>query len=120
MTTYPVHVEVCCDEAPYCDYCGEARVVWMFRDVGACDACKAQAVADYASLGRCGLCSCDATQVITSNMLLDARTLAVMGGPVCLDQDGPSQVGTVLCDHHGAGAAETGYTLRPLTQETRP
>lgn len=32
-------VEPCCDDAPYCDRCGEARVRYRLLYVGVCDDC---------------------------------------------------------------------------------
>ena len=34
-------VEPCCDDAPYCDLCGEWRVRWRLDDIGVCDGCLA-------------------------------------------------------------------------------
>ncbi len=50
-----------------------------------------------------------ATNVIVDNYLRDDRTIEVWGGPLLLDDGGPSQVGATICDHHAMFAREIGY-----------
>lgn len=60
------------------------------------------------------MCTGAAWWRLWTNMLYDERSLSVMGEPYCLDGEGTSTVGQVLCERCGEVAADLGYTVRRL------